>query len=61
MLTGCAVQFAPDNTVQVQADFITTGSIQLRMDLETESKMLQEDDSELLLDQGTTDAILLDP
>ena len=61
VLTGCAVQFAPDNTVQVQADFITTGSIQLRMDLETESKMLQEDDSELLLDQGTTDAILLDP
>ena len=61
VLTGCAVQFAPDNTVQVQADFITTGSIQLRMDLETENKMLQEDDSKLLLDQGTTDAILLDP
>jgi hypothetical protein len=61
VLTGCAVQFAPDNTVQVEADFITTGAIQLRMDLETESKMLQEDDSELLLDQGTTDAILLDP
>ena len=61
VLTGCAVQFAPDNTVQVQADFITTGSIQLRMNLETESEMLQEDDSKLLLDQGTTDAILLDP
>ena len=61
VLTGCAVQFAPDNTVQIQADFISTGTIQLRMDLEVESKMLQEDNSELLLDQGTTDAILLDP
>ena len=62
VLTGCAVQFAPDNTVQVQADFITTGAIQLRMDLEATSDMLQEDSvSKLLLDQGTTDAILLDP
>lgn len=61
VLTACAVQFAPDNTVQIQADFISTGTIQLRMDLEVESKMLQEDNSELLLDQGTTDAILLDP
>ena len=62
VLTGCAVQFAPDNTVQVQADFITTGAIQLRMDLEATSDMLQEDSaSKSLLDQGTTDAILLDP
>ena len=61
VLTGCAVQFAPDNTVQVQADFITTGTIQLRMDLEVPSKLLQEDTDEILLEQGTTDAILLDP
>ena len=62
VLTGCAVQFAPDNTVQVQADFISTGAIQLRMNLEATSDMLQEDSaSKILLDQGTTDAILLDP
>lgn len=61
VLTACAVQFAPDNTVQVQADFITTGAIQLRMDLEVPSKMVQESNDELLLEQGTTDAILLDP
>ena len=61
VLTACAVQFAPDNTVQIQADFISTGTIQLRMDLEVESKMLQENTDEILLEQGTTDAILLDP
>ena len=61
VLTGCAVQFAPNNTVQVEADFITTGLIQLRMNLETISKALQENDSELLLEQGTDNAVLLDP
>ena len=55
------MQFAPNNTVQVEADFITTGAIELRMDLEVPSKMVQESNDELLLEQGTTDAILLDP
>ena len=61
VLTGCAVQFAPNNTVQVEADFITTGAIQLRMDLDVPSKLLQENADDILLEQGTTDAILLDP
>ena len=61
VLTGCAVQFAPNNTVQVEADFITTGAIQLRMDLDVPSKLLQENTDDILLEQGTTDAILLDP
>jgi|TARA_B100000085_G_scaffold218367_1_gene202996 hypothetical protein len=61
VLTGCAVQFAPDNSVQVQADFITTGSIELRMTLETENKMLQETEDEIYLEQGTDNALLLDP
>ena len=48
--------------VQITADFITTSKIEIRMDLEVISNMLQEDNtSKLLLDQGTTDAILLDP
>lgn len=60
VLTGCAVQFAPNNTVQVEADFITTGLIQLRMDLEVPGKFLLENDDELLLEQGTADAVLLE-
>ena len=60
VLTGCAVQFAPDNTVQLQADFISTGTIQLRMNLETPSKLLQEDDGELVTEQSTSDKIALE-
>ena len=60
VLTGCAVQFAPNNTVQVEADFITTGLIQLRMDLEVVDKLLQENTDDILLEQGTTDAVLLE-
>jgi hypothetical protein len=60
VLTGCATQFAPDNTVQIQADFISTGTIQLRMNLETPDKLLQEDSDEILLEQGTTDALALE-
>ena len=33
VITSCAVQFAPDNTVQITADFVTTGAIQLKMNL----------------------------
>ena len=47
--------------MQIQADFISTGTIQLRMDLEVPAKLLQENTDEILLEQGTTDAILLDP
>jgi hypothetical protein len=62
VLTACAVQFTPNQMVQITADFITTSKIEIRMDLEVVSNMLQEDNSsKILLDQGTTDAILLDP
>ena len=60
VLTACAVQFAPDNTVQIQADFISTGTIQLRMDLEVESKLLQENDDELVTEQSTSDKVALE-
>lgn len=42
IITSAAIQFAPDNTVQITADFITTGEIRLRMDLEPKIKFLQE-------------------
>ena len=60
VLTGCAVQFAPNNTVQVQADFISTGPIQLRMDLDVESKLLQEDADDILTEDGAGNAVLLE-
>jgi len=60
VLTGCAVQFAPNNTVQVQADFISTGPIQLRMDLDVESKLLQEDPDDILTEDGAGNAVLLE-
>jgi hypothetical protein len=61
VLTACAVQFTPNQMVQITADFITTSKIEIRMDLNVEGKVLQENEDELLLEQGTTDAILLDP
>ena len=60
VLTSCAVQFSPSNSVQITADFITTGSIQIRMELESVSKILQEDNGKILLEQGTTDALGLE-
>lgn len=49
ILTSCAVQFAPDNTVQIQADFISTGSIQLRMNLEPADTLVQENGDNVIL------------
>ena len=40
VLTSCAVQFNPSNSVQITADFITTGLIQIRMDLDVGSNLL---------------------
>jgi len=60
VLTNCAVQFEVGSIVQITANFITTGSIQIRMDLEPVDKMLQEDTGEILLEQGTTDALGLE-
>ena len=54
VITACAVQFAPDNTVQITADFITTGAVQLKMNLEVPDKIRQEDGSDMLLDQDST-------
>ena len=59
VLTSCAVQFAPDNTVQIQADFISTGTIQLRMAVEAPDKVLLENSDQLLLDHSS-DAVALE-
>lgn len=60
VLTSCAVQFSPSSAIQIEADFITTGEIQIRMELEPPDKMLQENSDEILLEQGTTDALALE-
>ena len=60
VLTACAVQFTPNQLVQITADFVTTGSIQVRMSLETPDALLQEGGDDILLDQGTNAKLLLE-
>ena len=60
IITAAAVQFAPDNTVQITADFITTGQIQIRMDLEVDDTTLTESGDEVVLDQDETASLDLD-
>ncbi len=60
IITAAAVQFAPDNTVQITADFVTTGEIQLRMDLEVADTTLTEGGDEVVLDQDDTASLDLD-
>ena len=60
VITACAVQFTPNQMVQITADFITTGSIQIRMKLVTPDDLVQEDGSVLRLDQDSTAKLLLE-
>jgi hypothetical protein len=60
VITAAAVQFAPDNTVQITADFVTTGTIEIRMNLETPDDIVQEDGSVLRLDQDAAAKLLLE-
>lgn len=60
IITAAAVQFAPDSTVQITADFVTTGLIQIRMKIETPDSLLQEGGDDLLLDQDNTAKLLLE-
>ena len=60
VITACAVQFTPNQMVQITADFITTGSIQIRMKLVTPDDLAQEDGAELRLDQDSTAKLLLE-
>ena len=59
IITAAAIQFSPDSTVQITADFITTGEIQLRMKLETPDALLQEDSGDIRLDQDSGAKLLL--
>lgn len=59
VITAAAIQFSPDSTVQITADFVTTGEIQLRMKLETPDALLQEDSGDIRLDQDSGAKLLL--
>jgi len=51
IITAAAIQFSPDSTVQITADFITTGELRLRIKTEVPDAVLQEDSGEIRLDQ----------
>jgi hypothetical protein len=53
IITAAAVQFSPDSTVQITADFITTGPVELKVDLEVPFALTQEDGSKLLEDDSS--------
>lgn len=60
VLTACAVQFTPNSLVQISADFVTTGSIEIKMSLSTPEKVLQENADDILLDQDATAKLALE-
>lgn len=60
VITACAVQFSPDAAVQITANFITTGAVELKIDTFVGEAVLQEDDSDILLDQDGAAKLLLE-
>lgn len=60
VITACAVQFSPDAAVQITANFITTGAVELKMDTFIGEAVLQEDASDILLDQDGAAKLLLE-
>jgi hypothetical protein len=60
VITACAVQFSPDAAVQITADFITTGAVELKIDTFVGEAVLQEDASDILLDQDGAAKLLLE-
>jgi hypothetical protein len=52
IVTSSATSFAPGDIIVSRIDFVATGAIRLRARTTTNSKLLQEDGSPLLLEQG---------
>ena len=59
LITSAAIQFTTSNTVEIAADFITTGPLTLRMKTITGPAILQEDSSDIRLDQDSSAKLLL--
>ena len=60
VLTACAVQFTPSSVVEITADFITTGPIEIRMDVLVPGAVVQENADDILLDQDAAAKLLLE-
>jgi hypothetical protein len=59
VITSAAVQFSPGTSVDISANFLATGPIQLKMDVDdADSKVLQEDSDDILLED--TSKLLLE-
>ena len=59
VITSAAVQFSPGTSVDISANFLATGPIQLKMDVDaTDSAALQEDSDDILLED--TSKLLLE-
>lgn len=61
IITAAAIQFSPNNTVQITADFITTGELRLRIKTIVPDALLQENSDSILLDQDSGAKLLLEP
>ena len=59
LITSAAIQFTTSNTVEIAADFITTGPLTLRMKTITGPAILQEDSGDIRLDQDSSAKLLL--
>ena len=61
IITAAAIQFTPDSTVQITADFVTTGELKLRMKVApTGDLLLRENSGDIRLDQDSSAKLLLD-
>jgi len=60
VLTACAVQFTPSSVVEITANFITTGPIEIKMDVLVPGAIVQENTDDILLDQDTAAKLLLE-
>lgn len=52
VITGVAMAFTPDETIESKVEFVTTGPISLRYELPSAAMILQEDNSLILLEDG---------
>ena len=58
IVTQAAVNFTPDNTVEVSAEFVTTGAIRLLSKTAPDNKVLQENSDDIRLEQDASSSLL---
>jgi hypothetical protein len=57
VITASAVQFTPNEIVQITADFVTTSDIQIRMATAVPPQILTEDDGSLIVEDKPDDVL----